>query len=97
MTLRPRCILVILCLSTELAEARELLRRVQRRTDRSGNFLYLGQIAQVLNEDERAVELFKQAIALAPSYSLHTFCDVCELYKAEKLPGRTAELELSIK
>ena len=51
-------------------EAREWLEKsLQKDKSVPETFYYLGQIAQEENEDERAIQFFKQALTLLPSYS----------------------------
>jgi tetratricopeptide (TPR) repeat protein len=60
-------------------------------------FYYLGQIAQEQNEDERAIELFKSAIQLAPDYSFPHAGLGSSYLKLKNYPLARQELELSVK
>jgi tetratricopeptide (TPR) repeat protein len=60
-------------------------------------FYYLGQIAQEQNDDEQAIGFFKQALALASSYSFaHAALGVSYL-RLKNYPLAQRELELSVK
>jgi Tfp pilus assembly protein PilF len=79
-------------------EAREWLEKSLLR-DRTvpETFYYLGQIAQEQNEDERAIQFFKQALALLPSYSFAHAGLGASYLRLKNYPLAQQELELSIK
>jgi tetratricopeptide (TPR) repeat protein len=79
-------------------EARAWLERsLQKDKSVPETFYYLGQIAQEQNADEQAIGFFKQALALAPSYSFaHTALGTSYL-RLKNYPLAQQELELSVK
>jgi Tfp pilus assembly protein PilF len=79
-------------------EAREWLERsVQKDKMVPETFYYLGQIAQEQNEDERAIEFFKRALALVPSYSFAHAALGASYLRLKNYPLAQQELELSVK
>lgn len=79
-------------------EARLWLEKsVQKDKTVPETFYYLGQIAQEQNEDERAIEFFKQALALLPSYSFAHAALGASYLRLKNYPLAQQELELSIK
>lgn len=79
-------------------EAREWLEKsLEKDKTVPETFYYLGQIAQEQNDDERAIGLFKQAVALVPSYSFaHAALGISYL-RLKNYPLAQQELELSVK
>jgi tetratricopeptide (TPR) repeat protein len=79
-------------------EAREWLERsLQKDKSIPETFYYLGQLAQEQNDDEGAIGLFKQALALASTYSFaHVGLGISYL-RLKNYPLAQQELELSIK
>jgi tetratricopeptide (TPR) repeat protein len=79
-------------------EARAWLEKsLQKDKNLPQTFYYLGQIAQEQNDDERAIEFFKQALALVPSYSFaHAGLGISYL-RLKNYPLAQQELELSVK
>ncbi len=60
-------------------------------------FFYLGQLAQAQSEDERAIDLFRKAIELAPAYSFAHAALGASYLRLRNYPLAQQELELSIK
>ena len=60
-------------------------------------FYYLGRLAQQESEDERAMELFRKAIELAPSYAFAHAALGASYLRLRNYPLAQQELELSIK
>jgi tetratricopeptide (TPR) repeat protein len=79
-------------------EARALLEKSALK-DKSvpETFYYLGQIAQEQNEDVRAIQFFKQAVALLPSYSFAHAALGASYLRLKNYPLAQQSLELSIK
>jgi Tfp pilus assembly protein PilF len=79
-------------------EARAWLEKsLQKDKSVPETFYYLGQIAQEQNDDEQAIGFFKQALALAPSYSFaHAALGISYL-QLKNYPLAQQELELSVK
>lgn len=79
-------------------EAREWLEKsLQKDKSVPETFFYLGQIAQEQNEDVRAIGFFKQAIALAQSYSFAHAALGASYLRLRNYALAQQELELSIK
>jgi Tfp pilus assembly protein PilF len=79
-------------------EAREWLEKsVQKDKSVPETFYYLGQIAQEQNEDERAIEFFKQALELVSSYSFAHAALGASYLRLKNYPLAQQELELSVK
>jgi tetratricopeptide (TPR) repeat protein len=79
-------------------EAREYLEKsLQKDKSVPETYYYLGQLAQEENEDQRAIQFFKKAIELVPSYSFaHAALGVSYL-RLKNYPLAQQELELSVK
>ncbi len=94
-----RCILVIRCWSRRNIRRRAqwLEKSLQKDKSVPETFYYLGQIAQEQNDDERAIGFFKQALALAPSYSFAHAALGASYLRLKNYPLAQQELELSIK
>jgi tetratricopeptide (TPR) repeat protein len=79
-------------------EARVWLEKSLSRDKRiPETYFYLGQLAQAFNEDDRAIELFKKAIELAPSYSFAHAALGSSYLKLKNFAVAQQELELSVK
>lgn len=79
-------------------EARVWLEKsLQKNKSVPETFYYLGQIAQEQNEDVRAIEFFKQALALLPSYSFAHAALGASYLRLKNYALAQHELELSIK
>jgi Tfp pilus assembly protein PilF len=79
-------------------EAREYLEKsLQKNKSVPETYYYLGQLAQEENEDERAVQLFKKAIELVPSYSFAHAALGASYLRLKNYPLAQQELELSVK
>lgn len=80
------------------SEAREWLEKSLLRDKRiPETFYYLGQIAQQLNDDVRAIALFEKAIELVPSYSFAHAALGASYLRLRNYPLAQQALELSIK
>ena len=79
-------------------EAQTLLEKsLQKDSHNPETFYYLGLIAQEQNEDERAIELFKQAIKLVASFA-HAHIALGSTYlKLKNYALAQQELEIGVK
>ena len=70
---------------------------LQREKSVPETYYYLGQLSQEQSEDERAMDLFKKAIELAPSYAFAHAALGSTYLRQRNYPMAQQELELSVK